>query len=214
MNPRPNKIKVLKWLPNSWMLTTGPVADQALYLTFDDGPHEGHTSRLLDVLAMNDAKASFFLLGEQVEQHPDVVRRIVADGHRLGNHSYDHPRFTRIPHRQQLEQIGRTEQLLTTFDGKRDHWFRPPSGQFPLSLLLHFATQPGAIAYWSYDSLDYQRLPAEGLVAIMREHPPRAGDVLLMHDDAAATVDALEVMIPEWRKAGFVLRCLPEPGSA
>ena len=131
MNPRPNKLKVLRWLPRSWLLTTGPAADRSIYLTFDDGPRHGHTSRLLDVLAANDAKASFFLLGEQVEKYPDIVRRMVAEGHQLGNHSYDHPRFTRISRSLQLNQIERTEKLLSAIDGKREHRFRPPSGRFP-----------------------------------------------------------------------------------
>lgn len=210
LNPRPNKLKVLRWLPSSWLLTTGPAADRALYLTFDDGPNAGHTGRLLDVLAANQAKATFFLLGEQVEKHPDIVRRIVDGGHQLGNHSYDHPRFTRIPHHQQLKQIERTEQLLTAIDGKHEHRFRPPSGRFPLSLLVHFAVNRSSIAYWSYDSLDYQHKSAEQLVAIMRGQPPRAGDIILLHDDSEATLDALEVMLPEWREAGFELRTLPE----
>jgi peptidoglycan/xylan/chitin deacetylase (PgdA/CDA1 family) len=196
------------------MITTGPVADAALYLTFDDGPHEPYTARLLDLLARNEAKASFFLLGEQIEKFPGVVRRTAAEGHLLGNHSYDHPRFTRIPTTTQYSQIERTEQLLSAIDGKSDHLFRPPSGRFPLSLLAHFAVRRGRMAYWSYDSLDYQRKPANVLIETMRCNPPRAGDILLMHDDNEATLEALEVLLPEWRQAGFALRCLPEPSGA
>jgi peptidoglycan/xylan/chitin deacetylase (PgdA/CDA1 family) len=185
-----------------------------LHLTFDDGPKQGFTMRLLDVLAANDARASFFLLGEQIERYPDVVRRMVAEGHQLGNHSYDHARFTRIPHAQQLAQIDRTEALLTAFDGKREHRFRPPSGSFPLSLLVHFARNRSSIAYWSYDSLDYQRKSASELVRIMRAHPPQPGDIVLMHDDSDATIEALATILPEWRAAGFELRTLPELAGA
>ncbi|MFZ1391996.1 MAG: polysaccharide deacetylase family protein [Dokdonella sp.] len=214
MNPRPNKLQLFKWLPNSWMMTTGPVSGNALYLTFDDGPNVGYTERVLDVLAAHSAKATFFLLGEQVEAHPAVVRRIVDEGHQLGNHSYNHPRFTRIPHSQQLSQIERTERLLAAIDGKREHRFRPPSGRFPLSLLLHFAMNRSSMAYWSYDSLDYTGMPAEKLIDVLRGDPPRAGDIVLLHDDNDATVELLNVMLPEWRKAGFELRALPELASA
>lgn len=214
MNPRPNKLQLFKWLPNSWMMTTGPVSGNALYLTFDDGPNVGYTERVLDVLAAHSAKATFFLLGEQVEAHPAVVRRIVDEGHQLGNHSYNHPRFTRIPHSQQLSQIERTERLLAAIDGKREHRFRPPSGRFPLSLLLHFAMNRSSMAYWSYDSLDYTGMPAEKLIDVLRGSPPRAGDIVLLHDDNDATVELLNVMLPEWRKAGFELRALPELASA
>ena len=214
MNPRPNKLKILKWLPSSWMLTTGPATNQALYLTFDDGPNQAHTSRLLDVLAANDAKATFFLLGEQVERYPHIVSRMVSEGHQLGNHSYDHPRFTRIPHTVQLSQIERTDTLLSAIDGKRVHRFRPPSGRFPLSLLIHFALNRSSIAFWSYDSLDYQRKPAAKMIEVMRRHPPRAGDIVLLHDDSDATIEALAVLLPEWRRAGFELRTLPELAGA
>jgi len=214
MNPRPNKLQLFKWLPNSWMMTTGPVSGNALYLTFDDGPNVGYTERVLDVLAAHSAKATFFLLGEQVEAHPAVVRRIVDEDHQLGNHSYNHPRFTRIPHSQQLSQIERTERLLAAIDGKREHRFRPPSGRFPLSLLLHFAMNRSSMAYWSYDSLDYTGMPAEKLIDVLRGDPPRAGDIVLLHDDNDATVELLNVMLPEWRKAGFELRALPELASA
>src|SRR5690349_5300060 len=96
MNPRPKKLRLLRWLPKGLMLTTAPAADRALYLTFDDGPDPAFTPRLLDLLAANDARASFFLLGEEVERHPRIVERMVADGHLVGNHSWNHPNFTRI----------------------------------------------------------------------------------------------------------------------
>jgi peptidoglycan/xylan/chitin deacetylase (PgdA/CDA1 family) len=201
-------------LPDSWLLCTGPSAGNALYLSFDDGPNVGFTERLLDVLAENEAKATFFLLGEQIEQHPDIVARMVAEGHSLGNHSYDHARFTRIPHAEQMDQIARTEALLGKFDGKAVHRFRPPSGKFPLSLLAHFAIHRGGIAYWSYDSLDYQKKPATELVEVMRAQPPRVGDIILMHDESDATIEALAILLPEWRTAGLVFRALPDVGQA
>lgn len=210
LNPRPNKLKLLRWLPNSLIMTTGVVEDRCLHLTFDDGPNTQHTPRLLDVLADHGAKATFFLLGEQVEKHPKIVERLVSEGHQLGNHSYDHPRFTLIPRAVQLEQIERTETLLSRHDGKAMHWFRPPSGRFPLSLLLHFAFRPDGIAYWSFDSLDYQRKPASELIRVMRNTPPRAGEIVLMHDDSIATIDALAALLPEWRAAGFKMLPLPE----
>ena len=210
MNPRPNKLKLLRWLPDSWVMTTGIVAGRQLHLTFDDGPNEQHTPRLLDLLASHRAKATFFLLGEQIERHPDIVERLVAEGHQLGNHSYDHPRFTRIPRAQQLDQIERTEKLLRRHDGKSWHRFRPPSGRFPLTLLAHFAFRPDSMAYWSYDSLDYQHKSAAELIDIMRTSPPRPGDIMLMHDDSDATIDALAVLLPEWCTSGFGFSTLPE----
>ncbi|MBN8482800.1 MAG: polysaccharide deacetylase family protein [Xanthomonadales bacterium] len=209
MNPRPRKIKLLRWLPRRLMLTTGPAKDNGLYLSFDDGPHPGHTEAILDLLAANDARASFFVLGEQAERHPELMRRIAAEGHLLGNHSYDHPSFPRIPIAEQMSQIERTDQLIAAFDGRQRHLFRPPSGRFSIGLLLRFAFERRRMAYWSYDSLDYRRVPAERLVETMRRHPPAAGDIVLMHDDNEATTQALAMLLPEWRAAGFSLRILP-----
>lgn len=210
MNPRPKKLQVLRWLPSELLLTTGSSLQGALYLTFDDGPQPGHTPRILDVLAENDARASFFLLGQQVEHHPDIVERIVAGGHLLGNHSYNHPSFTRIPWAEQLAQIERTDRLLMAFDGKHEHCFRPPSGRIPVSLLVQFALRRRNIVYWSYDSLDYQRKTVEQMIDAIRSDPPRAGDIVLMHDDSETTTRALEVLLPEWRAAGFIMQALPD----
>jgi peptidoglycan/xylan/chitin deacetylase (PgdA/CDA1 family) len=91
MKFKPNKQQLLSLLPDAVVLTRGPRDGDALYLSFDDGPHPEHTPRLLDLLSENDAKASFFLIGKQVEKHPALAARIVAEGHALGNHSYTHP---------------------------------------------------------------------------------------------------------------------------
>jgi peptidoglycan/xylan/chitin deacetylase (PgdA/CDA1 family) len=214
MNPRPKKLRLLRWLPMRLVLTTAPAADRALYLSFDDGPHPDYTPRLLDLLAAHDARASFFLLGEEAERHPRIVERMVAEGHLLGNHSWNHPNFTRIDWREQLAQIEATDRVLERHDGRSDHLFRPPSGHFTASLVLRFALRKRGIAYWSYDSLDYQRRPAEALVGMLRADPPRAGDVVLMHDDSEATHQALHRMLPEWRAAGFALRVLPQRAAA
>ena len=209
MNPRPRKIKLLRWLPRRLMLTTGPADGKALYLSFDDGPHPGHTDAILDLLAANGAHASFFVLGEQAERHPDLMRRIATEGHLLGNHSWDHPSFPRIPIAEQMGQIERTDRVVAAYDGRDRHLFRPPSGRFPLSLLLRFVRERRRMAYWSYDSLDYRREPAERIVETLRAQPPVAGDIVLMHDDSEATTQALAVLLPEWRAAGFTLRALP-----
>jgi peptidoglycan/xylan/chitin deacetylase (PgdA/CDA1 family) len=207
VNPRTRKLRVLRWLPSRLLLTTGPRG--AVYLSFDDGPHPELTPRLLDLLAAHGAHASFFLLGEHVERHPAIVQRMVAEGHLIGNHSYSHPAFAAMPLAAQLAEIDRTDVLLAAFDGRRRHRFRPPRGVLPTPLLLRFARGGRCIAYWSYDSYDYLQHPAEELASRLRSHPPRSGYVVLMHDDDASTLDALAMLLPEWRKAGIVLAALP-----
>lgn len=215
MAPRPRRERLLRLLPRRCVVTTGPRADNALYLTFDDGPHPEHTPRLLDLLARHDARATFFLIGSNAQKHRDIARRIVEEGHALGNHSWDHPHFDRLSRAAQWEQIERTEALLQSIDGRCTHDFRPPRGVAPPRLLLDCAARGTRLAYWSYDSLDYSQRPPEALLATMAAHPVRAGDVVLMHDDSPHSHTMLDTLLPQWRAQGHTLHALrPARGAA
>lgn len=209
VNPRPRKLHLLRRLPRWLVLTECSGKERALYLSFDDGPHPEHTPRLLDLLKRHGARASFFLIGEKAEKHPDLVRRMVAEGHLIGNHSYSHPPFARIPPAEQASEIDRTDRILAEFDGRARHPFRPPSGAMPMSLVMQCVRKRRRIAYWSYDSMDYRRDTTETLLERLRAFPPTPGDIVLMHDDDDSIVRALEELIPEWRAAGFALPALP-----
>lgn len=211
MRPRSRKSRILGLLP-SWLVTTRlPARGRRLFLTFDDGPDPEHTPRVLDLLGQHGAKASFFLVGDQAVRHPGIVRRIVAEGHAIGNHSWSHPLMTSLPLSEQLHEIDRTDEALAAFDGRKRHLFRPPSGALPFKLLLHFARERRTLAYWSYDSHDYARLPAQALLPKIRSRPPRAGDVVLMHDDNRETTEVLARLLPEWTRQGYVVQAMPAP---
>ncbi len=211
MNPRPRRLKVLQWMPNAWLTTAGPADGRAIYLTFDDGPHPEHTAPLLDLLAEHDARASFFLIGQQIERHPELARRIAAEGHTLGNHSFSHPRFETLSLRQQFEEIDRTDRLLTAINGRERHGFRPPRGVLSLPMIARCIREHRRILYWSYDSLDYSRRSAGELLEVIERHPMRPGEIVLMHDDSQLSLDLLRELIPGWKAAGFALRALPTP---
>src|SRR3546814_1458758 len=91
--------------------------------------------------------------------------------------------MTRLPLAGQIDEIARTDEALAAFDGLERHLFRPPSGALPLNLLLHFARERRTLAYWSYDSHDYARLPAQALLPRIHSRPPSAGDVVLMRSE-------------------------------
>jgi peptidoglycan/xylan/chitin deacetylase (PgdA/CDA1 family) len=210
MNPRPRRLKLLRFLPNGWLSTAGPSGERcALYLTFDDGPHPAHTPPLLDLLAEHDAKASFFLVGREVERHDALARRIASEGHTLGNHSYSHPVFESLTLGQQMEEIDRTEKLLQGIDGRARHAFRPPRGVLSVPMLARLVGRRHRIDYWSYDSLDYSRRPVPELLETIGRHPPRGGDIILMHDDSDHSLELLRRLIPAWKAQGFDLRALP-----
>lgn len=210
MIPRSRTIRLLRMLPSSLVVTRLRSGEKVLYLTFDDGPDPNFTPQILDLLGRHDARASFFLIGDRVDGERALVQRMVDEGHQLGNHSWTHPFMSDLSLSAQLEQIDRTDIKLAEFDGRARHPFRPPCGVLPLNLLLHYARRRRAIAYWSYDSHDYEKRPASEIVPLLQADPPVAGDVVLMHDDNADTVELLATVLPQWQQQGYQVRALPE----
>lgn len=202
-------MRLLGWLPRSWVITSMPRRGRALYLTFDDGPDPAHTPALLDLLAQHGVRATFFLIGRCVEQHPRLAQRIFEAGHALGNHSYSHPPFDRLGLAQQIDEVARADRVLAAVDGRARHPFRPPRGALSPALLRHFIGEGRALACWSYDSRDYARGDLRELIEMARQHPPRSGDVVLMHDDGRLSLDLLEVLLPVWKADGFVFEAMP-----
>jgi len=204
------RMRLLRCLPAAVVLTAMPPGGaRELYLSFDDGPDPQYTPALLDLLRHHQVRATFFLIGSKAERHPQLVRRMLDEGHRLGNHSWSHPDFNRLSLAGMMDEIDRTDRVLQAFDGVRHHGVRPPSGAFSLALTLRLARERRRLLYWSYDSLDYQHRPPAELVAAMRAQPPRPGDVLLMHDDSDCCIRMLETLLPQWRSEGFEFRPLP-----
>jgi len=144
-------------------------------LTFDDGPDPEHTSQVLDILGDGGARATFFVLGRNVERHPELVTRIAAEGHEVGIHGYDHT-LDDLP-----GQTTRTQRILRELDIETD-LFRPPGGNLLWSTEVWMVRKRMRTVLWSYDLLDSMR--HEGKVA---SRAPLvavdAGDVVLMHDD-------------------------------
>jgi peptidoglycan-N-acetylglucosamine deacetylase len=208
MTWKPKKHELLALLPEALVITRTRDA-RVRYLSFDDGPEPGHTPKLLDTLAKHGVKASFFLVGEKIEQYPEIVQRIVDEGHMIGNHSYSHWSFRNMNLTKQLDEVHRTDALLRRFDDRPHHRMRPPSGYVGAQLLFHFARRKRNLVYWSYDSLDYQDGPVETLIARLRDDPPAPGDIVLMHDDSDKAADALDVLLPEWLEQGFGFAALP-----
>ena len=200
-----------------WSVVAGLTAQQvrikqagspkALYLTFDDGPHPINTPRLLDELAACQAKASFFLLGDNARAHPELVRRIVAEGHVIANHSMSHPNFRELGSLAQLAQIDQADSVLAPFDGQRRHAFRPPRGNATVTTIAASVWRRQPLVLWTFDSFDF-KLPEPELLARLSSYTPASGDILLFHDDMGPTWATLKQMMPIWQAAGFELRAL------
>jgi peptidoglycan-N-acetylglucosamine deacetylase len=107
---------------------TAPRRPGEIALTFDDGPNPEWTPRLLDILAQHQVKATFFMLGKFADVHPDLIRRVAAEGHLIGNHSWTHPRLSRCSSLRIRNELSRTKDALEQIVGSPIRFFRPPHG--------------------------------------------------------------------------------------
>ena len=169
-------------LPRRRFVTRGPVSSGGVCLTFDDGPHPEHTPRLLDVLGEQGVKGTFFVVGEEAEKHPELVKRIVAEGHAVGGHSWTHSEPRTTTTRQLLDEVTRTQELLWEVVGVGSTLFRPPKGELTAAKLLGLMRAGLTVVLWNVDPRDYARTSVEGLAAWFAKQPMRSGDIVLMHD--------------------------------
>lgn len=173
-------------------------------ITFDDGP-SANTSHLLDLLAEYDVPATFFLLGKNVALRPQLVRRIMAEGHEIGNHSWSHPKLRALSLDQQREELARTDALLRELGATPRH-MRPPYGAYNEDTLAVVEELGLSVLLWSQDSHDWKRLPVSyALLPNTMGHVYAAGTlrgIFLFHDTRRRTVDDLPRIISELRAGG------------
>ncbi|MEV6153133.1 polysaccharide deacetylase family protein [Nonomuraea sp. NPDC052129] len=170
-------------------------------LTFDDGPGE-YTARLLDLLSARKVRATFFVVGQMVAAHggAQLVRRIVAEGHELGNHTWNHPPLTGLTDRGLRFQLKHTNDLVEHVTGVRMRVMRPPYGATNRRVAAEARRLGLAQVLWSVDTLDWQdRVPA--LVA-RRAGKAAVGSIVLMHDIHRSTVQAVPALLDLLAKKG------------
>ncbi|MFJ1702724.1 bifunctional polysaccharide deacetylase/glycosyltransferase family 2 protein [Kitasatospora sp. NPDC088346] len=209
------------------LLTGGPVIDargpgaprnyraqdHTMALTFDDGPDEQWTPQILDVLAQYHAKATFFVTGSMVTRHPDLIRRIIADGHEIGLHSFTHPDFTLQSDRRITWEMAQTQLALAGVAGVHSALFRPPYSSDASALddltwpvLKKLADRGYVTAFIDEDTEDWQRPGVDAIVAAAMPKKAGEGHIVLMHDaggDRAQTVAALKVVMPRLQAEGY-----------
>ena len=181
-----------------------------LALTYDDGPNDPHTFRLLEVLAQHNVRATFFLIGRYVRQRPDIVRELVRAGHAVGNHTFSHPNLIFVSARQTREQLLDCERALTDAVGEHSRLFRPPFGGRRPST-LHIARTLGLEpVMWSVTGWDWKGKPAEYIERRVTQQV-RGGDVILLHDgghltfgaDRSQSVIATDRLITRYKSEGY-----------
>ena len=189
-------------LPRRALLVRGPL-DGQVCLTFDDGPHPEHTPRLLDVLGRLELRATFFVVGAQVARHPELVRRIVHEGHLLGGHSYTHGPPATTSALELGREVRRSAELLAEVVGRRPTHFRPPHGKLTGAKLLALWSERQSIVLWNADPKDFAcRDPGE-VAEYFAARPLRGGDLVLLHDTAPHAAAALPDLVAAARRNGL-----------
>ncbi len=189
------------------ILTRLPGTESCIALTFDDGPSEETTPLILDILRAEGAHATFFVLGEAVAHHPNILRRIAAEGHAIGIHAYRHQPFVLLNSKTIHAEIAQTEATIRrACPGARVvPWVRPPHGFKSLTLVWTLRRAGYGLAAWSVDSHDYRESNPQQIAAQVIDKL-KAGSVILLHDgpENAATADALRPILRGLAERGLV----------
>ncbi len=194
------------------VLVSGSAATRCVALTFDMGEKAaGGTPAVLDALKKEGAQATFFLTGQWAEANPELVRRMVAEGHELGNHSYDHPDFTTVGEAEMLSQLDRTEAIVQkiTPAGLRPY-FRPPFGAYNDKVRAAVAKRGYHILYWTLDSADWRNEMEVGDVVTRVVGKTNPGDIVVFHGYTEKTAAAMLQVLPQLKAKGYCLRTLSE----
>ena len=175
-------------------------------LTFDDGPRLGTTDRLLDGLKERGASATFFLVGEEIEKYPELVKRMQAEGHQIGNHTWSHARLEQADEAMLAQEVGATERLLEKILGGGDYWLRPPYGLISPEIESLIEVP---MVKWSVDPRDWESRDEEKVTAAILE-AVTPNSIVLLHDIYPTSVDAALNVVDRLEKEGYLFVTVAE----
>jgi peptidoglycan/xylan/chitin deacetylase (PgdA/CDA1 family) len=183
----------------NYIHTDGPY----IAMTFDDGPSDKLTPKLLDLLAKHHIKATFFVLGENVVQYPDIVARAAREGHEIGNHSWSHPNFAKMSDESVRSQLRRTDDAIKNAIGKSPTLVRPPYGSITPRQKRWIHDEFGyEIAMWDVDPFDWKR-PGPTVVTNRIVKQTRPGSIVLSHDIHPGTIEAMPATFDDLEAKGL-----------
>jgi peptidoglycan/xylan/chitin deacetylase (PgdA/CDA1 family) len=184
-----------------WRIPAG--LPNAIGLTFDDGPDPLHTPAILELLSRHDVKATFFLVGCNVERYPHLAHEIIAQGHALGGHTHNHRTIVKLPRHELVDELERCRRAIQNATGVDTDLFRPPKGEMDFVSARLVAQLGYKLVHWSKTYSDYKCDGTKYLLQRINDNPVRNRDILLFHDTNPYTVEALSGVIPKWRNCGF-----------
>ncbi|MFK7804660.1 MAG: polysaccharide deacetylase family protein [Anaerolineae bacterium] len=191
------------------------VDEKLVALTIDDGPHPTITPLILDLLKENQVKATFFLVGKNVKEHPDIVGRIVNEGHEIGNHTFDH-NFSLVLEADEFDrQILETHQLINNFQTDTK-WFRPGGGLYNRRIIdeaneFGYKTVLGSV--YPYDANISEQLGGTRFIQTFIMQNTQPGGIIILHDGRIRTVNVLKQTLPQLADDGYAFVTLSKMES-
>lgn len=194
--------------------TRGP-RNKVVALTFDDVPDPRFTPQLLSVLKQYNVKATFFVVGSRAKKHPALVKRMIREGHAIGNHSYNHPQFVKLEMKEFRTQIIETENIIQALAGYKPRLIRPPYGDISEQQLKWAKNHGYKLVNWNVDSLDWKGLSKTQVRNNILSHAGK-GAIILQHggggpsSNLRGTIQALPEVINILRKRGYTFVTVPQ----
>lgn len=196
--------------PIDWAMNTathGSRDQRRVALTFDDGPDPLRTPALLDALAELAAPATFFVVGRQVDAHPELAARIARAGHELGNHTYSHPYLPLTRSKRVRSELAHADDAIERATGVIPALARPPyGGRSPRNVRV-FDRAAKRLVLWDVNSFDWKRMTADAIASRVLARV-RPGSIILLHearDGGEITIDAVRLLVPALRARGYEL---------
>ena len=196
----------------------GDTSQKVIYLTFDCGYENGYTASILDTLKKHNAPAAFFVVGNMIESAPDLIRRMVAEGHIVGNHTYHHPDMSSISDQAAFQkELESLEALFQETTGQTmSKYYRPPQGKYNVENLRQAKTLGYKTILWSLAYVDWyvdnQPTPEQAYSKLL----PRIHDgaIVLLHSTSRTNAEILDELLTKWEEMGFSFASLDQlPGS-
>jgi len=172
-------------------------------MTFDDGPQEKLTPQLLDLLAQHHIKVTFFVIGQNAAEYPEIVARAAREGHEIGNHSWSHPNLAKMSDEGVRRQLRQTDDVIKQATGKRPTLMRPPYGNLSARQKQWVHNEFGyRIVLWDVDPLDWKR-PGPSVICNRILKETRPGSIVLSHDIHPGTIEAMHDTLNQLEAKGF-----------
>ncbi len=171
-------------------IKSGPAVGNQIALTFDDGPTPGVTERILDELKQRQLRATFFMIGQKIAAAPDLARRVLAEGHEIGNHTFTHPKLTDLPPAQVEAEIQKSVETMRDLLGYRATWFRAPYDALRQNQASLVVQKGFGVVEWSVNPSDWAQPGEEKMISTILTET-QAGSIIVCHDMHDQTANAV-----------------------